>query len=168
VKKLLTIFFVAILSIQVVGCYVYFATRLISIRHEMREQLKYLPTEELSVFTFTVDEFRKAKVNDHEIKVDGKMHDIARIESKEGQLYVYAVHDEAEDNLLAFLSEIASRSSKDKKPVPSQLLKLISLQFVKTEISWQIHSGDFIVHNTGYTVGASDFVQMIESPPPRG
>jgi hypothetical protein len=168
VKRIATIFFVGIILTQVVGCYVYFASRLISIRHEMREQLKLLPDEELAKFIFTEAEFRQAKVNDHEIKVDGKMHDIARIESKEGQLHVYAVHDEAEDNLLAFLSEIASRSSKDKKPVPSQLLKLISLQFVKTEISWPNNSGNFIVHNTDYSKSVSEFVQMIESPPPRG
>lgn len=167
-KKLLTIFFVGIILTQVVGCYVYFASRLISIRHEMREQLKLLPDEELAKFIFTEAEFRQAKVNDHEIKVDGKMHDIARIESKEGQLYVYAVHDEAEDNLLAFLSEIASRSSKDKKPVPSQLLKLISLQFVYAEITWSNYTGDLFVHNSRYTEHNSSFVKMIESPPPRG
>jgi hypothetical protein len=166
-KRLVTIFFIGVLLTQVVGCYVYFATRLVSIRQEMREQLKLLPEEELTLFVFNAEEFRKAMVNDHEIKVAGKMHDIARIENMEGKLHVYALHDEAEDNLLAFFSEIASRSAKDKKPVPAQLFKLLSLQFVKSELSYPSSIKAHVIHHTDYRKSLISFDRVIESPPPR-
>lgn len=167
VKRLIIIFFIGLLLAQVVGFYVYFATRLVAIRQEMRAQLKFLPAEELTLFVLNAEEFRQAKVNDHEIKVDGKMHDIARIEKKADKLFVYALHDEAEDSLLAFLSEIASRSSKDKKPLPTQLVKLLSLQFVKIDFSYVSAIKLQVVHLTNYTKFLIDVDRVIESPPPR-
>lgn len=167
-KRISTIFFIGIILTQVVGCYIYFASRLVAIRHEMREQLKTLPDEELTKFIFTEAEFRKAKVDDHEFKVDGKMHDIARLERKGDLIQVYAMHDEAEDDLLAFLSEVTSRSAKDKKPVPSQLVKLISLQFIKSEILLNSISNKLIVHHTNYSAHESNVIRFIDSPPPRG
>jgi hypothetical protein len=167
VKKIFSILFLSALLLQVAGSYVYFIARLAGIRSEMREQLKYKPDEELTVFTLTPDEFLKIKVDDQEVKVDGKMYDIARIEKKGDKLVVYALHDEAEDNLLAFLSEMASRTSKDKKPVPSQLVKLITLQFVFSEINLPVRTNYFTFHNSIYTEHESNFVQLIESPPPR-
>lgn len=167
-KRISTIFFIGIILTQVVGCYVYFASRLVAIRHEMREQLKTLPDEELTKFIFTEAEFRKSKVNDHEFKVNGKMHDIARMEHKGNEIHIYAMHDEAEDDLLAFFSEMASRSAKDKKPVPTQLVKLISLQFIKSEISWGSISNELVVHHTNYYAHESNVIRFIDSPPPRG
>jgi hypothetical protein len=81
---------------------------------------------------------------------------------------VYALHDEAEDNLLALLNEMVKRSSKDKKPVPSQLIQLLSLQFVIIENKTPTLAGISVVHTTPYNSSFSFFVRGIESPPPRG
>jgi hypothetical protein len=130
VKRWAVIFFLCLLLIQAAGCYIYFVSRLITIRKEMREQLKYLPEEQLTRFYLTAEEFRKARVEDHEIKISGKMYDIARISEQGNRIMVLALHDEAEDNLFAFLSEIVSRSAKDKKPVPVQIEQLLTLHFL--------------------------------------
>ena len=158
----------SILLLQVAGSYVYFVVRLSGIRQEMREQIKHKPVEQLTVLTLTPEEFQRAKVDDHEVKVNGKMYDIARIVVSENSVLVYALHDEAEDNMLTLLDEIVKRSSNDKKPVPSQLLQLITLQFVIIENKIHAMTGVCIVHTTPYLASLLSISSGIESPPPRG
>ena len=168
VKKLIGIVFLSVLLLQVAGSYVYFIVRLAGIRNEMREQLKHKPDEELTLLTLTHDDYRKAKVNDHEVKVNEKMYDIARIVVQHENVLVYALHDEAEDNLLALLGEMVKRSSKDKKPVPSQLIQLLTLQFVVVENKIPALAGISVIHTTPYQVFLPSFISIIENPPPRG
>jgi mRNA-degrading endonuclease YafQ of YafQ-DinJ toxin-antitoxin module len=167
-KKIIGIAFLVILLLQVSGSYVYFIVRLSGIRQEMREQLKDKADDELTLLTFTHDEFKIKKADDHEVKVNGKMYDIARVEVKGDQVLVYALHDEAEDNLLTLLNEMVKRSEKDKKPVPHSLLHLITLQFVVFEnVSPKIF-GIWINHITSYRACIRTFNTPIETPPPRG
>lgn len=166
-KKIIGITLLSLLLLQAAGCYVYFIARLTAIRAEMREQLKTLPDHELTLLTFTQEEFRKAVENDHEVKVNGKMHDIARIVLKGEKLLVYALHDEAEDNLLSFLHEMVKRSSNDKKPIPSQLVHLLTLQFISIESQLPQNSSVAINHSSFYLSGQSSYTPIIDSPPPR-
>ncbi|GCC52744.1 hypothetical protein SanaruYs_29820 [Chryseotalea sanaruensis] len=133
----------------------------------MHQQLKQLQDEELTKFIFTEAEFEKAKVNSHEIKVGGKMYDIARTEVIVDRVHVYALHDEAEDSLLTLLSEITSRVDKDKKPVPKQLMKLILLKFIKSGLSWSNVITSLIIHHTHYHINEFFFISSIDVPPPR-
>jgi len=168
VKKIIGIAFLSMLLLQVGGSYVYFMVRLSGIRSEMREQLKDKPDEQLTLITLTTSEYRKAQVNDHEVMVNEKMYDIARIVVQDDQVLVYALHDEAEDNLLALLHEMVKRSSKDKKPVPSQLIQLLTLQFVIIEHAIPPLNSTLVEHTTAYTISIPAFTSFIESPPPRG
>jgi hypothetical protein len=168
VKKIIGSVFLSILLLQVAGSYVYFIVRLSGIRQEMREHLKDKPDHELTMLTFTQEQFKKAKVDDHEVKVNGKMYDIARVVVKGNKVLVLALHDEAEDNLLAFLNEMVKRSSKDKKPVPPSLLQLLTLQFLVIENATPLISGVLIDHITPYRTWGSSFRAGIETPPPRG
>jgi hypothetical protein len=168
VKKSIGITLLILLLLQAAGGYVYFIARLAAIRIEMREQLKTLPDCELTVFTFSKEAFRKAKENDHEVKINGKMYDIARIVPQDEKLLVYAIHDEAEDNLLSLLNEMVNRSSNDKKPVPSQLVQLLTLQFIPVESELPQNTFVGITHSSSYLNSLYWFSPIIDSPPPRG
>lgn len=167
VKKIIGITFLSILLLQVAGSYVYFIARLSGIRSEMREQLKDKPDEQLTLLTLTADEYQKAKVNDHEVKVNEKMYDIARIVVQEDKVLVYALHDEAEDNLLALLNEMVKRSSKDKKPVPAQLIQLLTLLFIPVDNLFPQNNSVTLEHHTAYSETILSFASAIDSPPPR-
>ncbi len=166
-KKLFGITLLSLLLLQAAGCYVYFIARLTAIRIEMREQLNHLPDDQLTLLTLTFEEYQKAKVDDHEVKVNGKMYDIARLIVQKDKVLVYAKHDEAEDNLLSFLDEIVKRSTNDKKPVPSQLEQLLTLIFLPTENQLPVNSSVALIHATEYTRSFLAFDRMIDSPPPR-
>lgn len=157
-----------IIFLQVTGCYLYFAIRLSAIRLEMREQLRHLPAEQLTLFTLTPEEFKQARVEDHEIKVNGKMYDIARVEVQDNLIQVYALHDEAEDNLLSFLSELVNRSTNDKKPIPDQLINLLALEFLLEKNSLPANCWQTINHESAYRAKSSSTFYTNETPPPRG
>ena len=134
----------------------------------MRAALKDLPKEKLEVFSMNQQEFKNVLVDEHEIRVEGRMYDIARIESDHQRVIVYAVHDEAEDNLLSFLDEIAKRPLQDKKSPPSQILQFIALIFLPpTKTTLCNRDGKRLELNTKYTFNHSDITRTIESPPPQ-
>jgi hypothetical protein len=167
VKRVAVIFFLSLLLVQVGGCYIYFVGRLAAIRAEMREQLKFLPEEQLTRFQFTPEGFLKARVENHEIKVAGKMYDIARVTEQGDQVIVLALHDEAEDNLLAFLSEMVSRSANDKKPVPVEIEQLLTLSFLPVSLATPQNRYSKINHLTPYCKLCSTVYFTLELPPPR-
>lgn len=168
VKKLIGIVFLSVLLLQMAGSYVYFIIRLTTIRQEMRGELKNTPDDQLTLLTFSTKEYKKLNADEDEVEVNGKMYDIARSVRLDDKVLVYALHDEAEDNLLALLQEIVKRSSKDKRPVPSQLIQLLTLQFVVIENNISSPTGIAGVHTTPYNTSCSSFISSIESPPPRG
>lgn len=167
VKRIATIFFLGLLVLQVAGCYVYFMVRLSAIRTEKRAELKLLPDSALTVLTLTPAEFKQARVEEHEVKVAGKMYDIARIKLREGLVHVYGIHDEAEDNLLSFLNELVKRSTNDKKPIPEQLVNLLALEFLLEINSLPVNCSQPITHQSIYQNVISTVFHNSETPPPR-
>lgn len=134
----------------------------------MRAALKDLPREKLEKFSMDEVEFKNVLVDEHEIKVEGRMYDIARIEQDHQLIIIYALHDAAEDDLLSFLDEIAKRPMQDKKSPPSQILQFIALTFLppsKTILSHR--DGKVLELNTVYAFNHSDIARSIESPPPQ-
>jgi hypothetical protein len=167
VKKLFSRFCLMLLLMQVAGGYIYFWARLSVIRQEMRQQLRHRPDDQLTLLVLTQDEFKKARVDDHEVKVDGKMFDIARYEVENDTVKIYALHDRAEDNLLAFVNELIRRSAHDKKPVPTQLIQLVSLIFIPCQQVELTHRQLSVHHHTPYRFPSTGFITEVENPPPR-
>lgn len=149
------------------GYYVYFVVRLAHLRNEMRVKLKEMPSEELNLFEFTTEEFNKVKVNDAEIEVNGKMYDLARIESEGNRMKVYALHDETEDNLLAFIQEIVNTAAEDNDPAPSEILNLITLDYLTEDALFIAGKTVHQNHLTAYLDKLPTIEQRVETPPPR-
>lgn len=134
----------------------------------MRAELKNLRAEKLELIKLTSAEFKKVRVEEHEVKVNGKMYDIARIEIKGDDYYVYCLHDEAEDSLLALLDKILSLPLKDKN-APAQVLKFSSLIFILPAVqSVQPCLTASLNFFMLYTEHFCSFIPALDSPPPRG
>jgi hypothetical protein len=167
-KRSFSITLIVLFLLNFVGVYLYFGIRLFQIRTEMRAALRDLPKEKLETFSMSQEEFEKVLVDEHEIKMKGRMYDIARIERDHQRIIVYALHDEAEDNLLSFLDEIAKRPLRDKKSPPSQILRFIALTFLPpSKASLSDRDGKILKLNTKYTFNHSNIARSIESPPPQ-
>jgi hypothetical protein len=168
VKRVVSLFFLAILLLPIAGAYVYTGVRLTIIRQEMRQHLKTLPIAQLSVFIMTAQEYNQALVHEDELKLHGRMYDVARTEQKGNIVTIYALHDEAEDNVLAFLDTLVKRSTTDKKPVPPHLVQLLTLVFVKPPVVRSDCLAGFITHRTHYFFSDVIYSESVETPPPRG
>lgn len=115
----MALFLFLLLWIQVAGIYLFFVVRLAQVHEESRDRLKEKPLEELERLDLTETEYKEARVNHREVKLNGKMYDIGRMVRESGKVILYVEHDEAEDDLLAFVEEIWKNSQQDQKPLPS-------------------------------------------------
>lgn len=133
----------------------------------MRAKLKELPAEQLDLIVLSPAEYKEAKVEEHEIKVAGKMYDISRVLEKNGKVFIYCLHDKAEDNLLAFLDKILSLPLKDKNTSP-QLVKFTLLSYIlPSTLCWGNITAIMFDDFTQYHLHLSSFIPLLDSPPPR-
>ncbi len=167
-KKLFAIAFVSLFLLHFAGVYTYFGVRLINIRQEMKLKLKTLSDDQLVKIVLSKKDFQKVDLEENEIELNDNMYDIAKIEKNGNEYVLYAQHDEHEDNLLSFLDEIMKRSNSDKKPVPSQLLQLLSLVYISPSNNFSFRKTVTEKHFSLYSNLYSSFHSSIESPPPKG
>ena len=120
------------------------------------------------MINLTSQNFEKTRIEDHEIKVDGKMYDISRIEKKGDVVWVFCIQDKAEDSLLSFLDTVLSTPLKDKS-APSQIIKFTTLTFLlPANTSLQQTISTSVTSITFYKASTFSFVLSLESPPPKG
>ena len=62
----------------------------------MKAKLRTLPDEELEILVMRQENFNKARVEEDEMEVLGKMYDIARIKESGDTVIVYALQDAEE------------------------------------------------------------------------
>jgi mRNA-degrading endonuclease RelE of RelBE toxin-antitoxin system len=157
----------ATLFINSAGFYVYYVLQLQKIHAEMREQLKYLPKDQLEVLHLSYREFLDARVDDHEVKVNGKMYDIARVEKSGDRITVYCVHDELEDNFLALFAELVSKPIEESS-IPIAVVEFIDLNFV-FEGSGITFNNSFVKITPGFFYQRSAGITLsdILTPPPK-
>lgn len=134
----------------------------------MRALLATLPDEDLELIILTPEEFKRARVEKHEIKVDGNMFDIARIVEKDSKLYVYGVYDEDEDNLLSLLNAVLNNLQDDSTPTPPSISLFSVLHFLPTQFDYSLTAlPEKSLRLTYYNKSFVNFVSTIDSPPPK-
>ena len=134
----------------------------------MKAKLRTLPDEELEILVMRQEDFNKARVEEDEMEVLGKMYDIARIKESGDTVIVYALQDAAEDNLLAFMDEVVKRPQQDKNSPPAQILQFIFLTFLPPAQQPLLFLEACAATANTYYVSSNFCCHLsIESPPPR-
>jgi hypothetical protein len=167
VRKSSAIIFLILLLANGLGFYVYYVLELWQIKKEMREILKTLPEENLQVLTLTMDQYQDALVEDWEIKVDGKMYDVARISHKNGVVEVFCLYDAKEDNLFLLLGEIVAKPLHSNHKIPSIAVAYLSLIFIATTTFTLVSPVEYTNGLTFYQFSATSSYLEIFLPPPR-
>lgn len=133
----------------------------------MRFALKTLPEENLTKLVLTETEFKRSRVEEHEIKVDDRMYDIARVQYDGEKVTVWCLHDEAEDNLMSFLDAVSNRAHQDSTPLPLSIQQFLSLTFLVPEFQLHfIYMADAKAE-TAYHLPVYSILIPVQSPPPR-
>jgi len=134
----------------------------------MKAELANTPLDRLNKMIFTKAEYEKVTMDDgEEVKVNGRMYDVARVEVQRDFVIVYALHDESEDNLISFVDTILKRCHQDKKGAPGQLLKLFSLQYLPSLFKMTTPSSQQAVAVTSINFSYHSFEPRLHTPPPR-
>lgn len=167
-KRLFSIVTLSLLLLNFAGFYIYFVVRLKNIHSEANMALKNLPKEKLAVIKLSHTEWQKIKDND-EIEWQGKMYDIALAEASFSSVLVYALHDEAEDDLLSFIKKVVDNAQRDDQQVPSTVSSFFSLEFMQPMVCQPSSSFVYTSNRTPkhYLIKFESISLLIDSPPPR-
>jgi hypothetical protein len=167
VRKVKAILLLVILVINASGFYVYYAVQLQMIHNEMRRALQQKPDKELEILVLTREEFAEARVEEHEVKVDGRMYDIARTRPDGDMIKIFCLHDANEDDLMAFLDEIVSRPIDQTHSMANSAFQFISLIFIIPEEHRSVSTIVFTSQNAArYFFNLIEFCSTPSSPPP--
>ncbi|MBX2961300.1 MAG: hypothetical protein KF687_02240 [Cyclobacteriaceae bacterium] len=167
-RRIISILLLTLLLANFGGQYVYFAFRAMQIKREMHALLATLPDEDLELVILTPAEFKQARVEEHEIKVDGNMFDIARVVEKDSKLYVYGVYDEDEDNLLSLLNAVVNNLQNDSAQTPPSFSFFSVLQYLPVQFDYHLTSlPEKSLSRPYYNKSFVNFISTIDSPPPK-
>ena len=136
----------------------------------MKAVLKNYPADKLQKIQLTQEEYNLAKNDEEEIEWQGNMYDIARVTVLDNNIIIFALRDEAETNLLAFLNKVVELSGRDEKPAPDSLTQFSSLLFTLPEMERPFR---FFIpfqeqHSPFFQLQFTQLHHDVESPPPRG
>lgn len=166
-KRIPALLLFAILMVNAAGFYVYYAVALQRIHDEMRAAIRTLPDHKLTRLALAHQAYRKSIVEEGEIKVDSKMFDVARVKQQGDSVIVFALHDEKEDDLLAFADEIISKPFEQDAGVTTSVLQFISMMFMPGQ-HVDVFSPDAndIHHASKYVDSNLSIAQARGTPPP--
>jgi hypothetical protein len=133
----------------------------------MRESIGLLPADEFETFVFTMVEYNRIKVNDHEVKINGRMYDHSTPKFEQGKVVLHARHDEAEDSLIGFLKEVVSTATSDEQRAPNELTNFFSLDFIiQPSLLLNLNALRSKIQRSPQEKPESEIL-TIESPPPK-
>lgn len=164
-KKIIAIFLLAVLLFSNVGGLLLFKIQqqinYQCIKNELRK------TKQLTALTLSLADYKKSKVDKHEIKVAGKMYDVQQIVVTNSSVTVYCIADEKEDHLIASYQTLEQNKS-GITATNTTLLKLLSLVYL--QVKQNETTPAFVNLNVLFFAYSSAFqpaLLSIESPPPK-
>lgn len=169
VKKYTSLLLVSVLVIHLAGFYVYFIVRLGDLRMNMREKLAELPTDQLEAVRIPIQQFKTSWMEDKEMKWQGKMFDIARVERHDNIVIVYCIHDKDEDGLLNFIGAVIDMGQQDTQSAPSTVTQFFSLKYILTPLTCQERPEvEIVTPVCPYRVSFHSVFLLPVTQPPRG
>jgi hypothetical protein len=127
------------------------------------------PETHLEKLTLTIDEYRQSRIDEHEVKVNGKMYDVKEKIFHKNHVVLLAFHDVKEENVISVIGNCFSGSRSSNKQIPAHVLKLLvsvytlpgfAVSFLELKVSELL---------TGCPDGSyHSFSSDTASPPPEG
>jgi hypothetical protein len=116
----------------------------------------------------TKSEFRKNRINSHELFFNGEMYDIKSELFSANKVVLLVINDKNEKNILDKIRELTHNTKRRHNELPGQLVTLLIHSFIcpVTEIKFMLNETE---HSSYYPFSESliSFMVEIASPPPR-
>ena len=118
--------------------------------------------------TLSLSDYKKAKINSHEISVNGKMYDVKSISMSGDKVELLAINDSREDDIIDALGKSVGGNEKQNKELPGRLARLLTSDYIFPS-PIHIFLPEKNKQNNFYSLRENIISNSIEisSPPPR-
>ena len=171
-KKLFAIFSILLFAFTLCGAMLIFKFQQMGIHNEMERTIAASKkSSEINILKLSYQEFQANKTSENEIRLNGKMYDIAKIEFENNFVIVHCINDTKEENLFAslakFFSSPKNSTQQQDNSLPQQFVKFLSLNFLQVEHSFA-NSLDFSETNFQHFQSSHSQVFLSSDfPPPK-
>ncbi len=93
----------------------------------MREILSY-ETTKYREFTLTLQEYNARKVSEDELYLGGKLYDVKSATLKDGEVIVFAMQDDEEDNIVSRIKNLLSGDGDED--IPETIVNLLTVDYI--------------------------------------
>ncbi|MFI5219753.1 MAG: hypothetical protein ACHQNT_09720 [Bacteroidia bacterium] len=115
------------------------------------------------ILTMPVSAFNRVKEGRHELRWQGKMYDISKVEIKNQTASIYCIYDEEEDEIIRMISGLMGKGKQSNAP-----LKIFSFLcdrlMPSSEISFYATCTNVFSH---FVFSETQLLNKQKSPPPR-
>ena len=125
--------------------------------------------ENLVKISMSPAQYQTAKTGEDEMEWQGSMYDVARVEISTNRILVFALRDEAETNLVAFLKSLVNTAQKDDASPPASLTQFTSLIFT-LPAEFDLSTLFSVIDNTHFIffqIHPYSIVAELATPPPK-
>ena len=81
----------------------------------------------------SVGEYQKSRLNAHEISFNGNMYDVKSVNVTGDNVELLVINDKKEKRLLKEIKDILNKTNQQKKELPEQLQKFLSLNYIPAD-----------------------------------
>ncbi len=142
-----------------------------AIQSAMEERIAGNDDEQLETLVLSLQDYENAKIDEHEIRIDGKMYDVAFIELHGESVIVHCIHDTEEENLFAELEKFIEKqhhnSSATRNSLAFQFIQLLTISFLQVENEQLLISVSYQSFTHRFTSPLLSHPLTIEPPPPK-
>jgi hypothetical protein len=157
----------AILLLQTGGMLMVYKIRQFYIQYEMRLLVKNSDTS-FERLVLPLADYQKSRINSREISFGGNMYDVKSVKISGNTAELLVINDKKEKILLKDIKDFLNKSSQQKKELPDQLQKFLSLNYLSGEKEHVIFIPSFytcIFYHQNRNIYSDH--QDIPSPPPK-
>lgn len=118
--------------------------------------------------TLSPEEFYSARINDHELRLNGKLYDFKRFSCSGEKIILHVFHDASEEDIIDWIKALANAGGNQQSELPAHLVKLLTTTYLSTHsesvsIFQPVHELPFFQ----FDEQALAFSRDQDSPPPK-
>jgi hypothetical protein len=167
VRRLFNILLMLLVLLQTGGVLLIYGYRQYQVKREMRTQI-LAAQEGLEKIILSTEAYLKARVDRHEIMLEGRMYDVHSMAVTERGVEILALHDEKETAVINDMLGFFGFAHHKESPVPQKILTLMGLEYTLPE-AVDFSPVLYPVH-TNFFQSAETFVSFdpaVAGPPPK-
>ncbi|MBK7853422.1 MAG: hypothetical protein IPJ66_20445 [Bacteroidetes bacterium] len=166
-KKATYISLLTILLLQAGGLLLLFQIQQVRIQKSALHQLDSGSGKTEQIVLSEAD-FNSSKINDHELRMNGKLYDFRYISNSSGQIILNVFHDASEENLIDWIEALATSDGQQQGDLPAHLVKLLTTTYLITDtepVSFLHTVNEYSFFR--FDERAVSFARDQDSPPPK-